>query len=390
MARVTTPAGYRYPWYVRLIFALQRRKYGVELEPARLWGAMPRSFLWLTLLYRSIDRARSPIEPGLRALVQVRISQINWCGFCVDSNAAAALERHVAPEKLDALARFESSPLFNERERAALAYAEAATDPAKGVDEACFARLRAHFDDAAILELTALVAFQNLSSKFNAALAVPPQGLCSLAPLTDAAHAGDMHADFAEALASALDAREHETGLHSNRVACHTLVLARRFTADPGVLRQVYWGALLHDVGKIGIPDHILLKPGPLSAHEWQVMRTHPEIGHRIVAATPGMAQAAQIVLAHEECFDGSGYPRGLAGEAIPLWVRLFAVIDTLDAMSSDRPYRKALSFDAAKDEIARRSGSQFDPRAVDAFMAEEQDLRAMVAAKCGDPASPP
>ena len=118
-------------------------------------------------------------------------------------------------------------------------------------------------------------------------------------------------------------------------------------------------------------------------------MRTHPEIGYRIVAATPGMAQAAQIVLAHEERFDGSGYPRGLAGEAIPLWARLFAVIDTLDAMSSDRPYRKALSFDAAKDEIARRSGSQFDPQAVDAFMAEEDALRAMVAAKCGPDSVP-
>lgn len=183
MARIATPAGIRFPWYVRLIFALQRRKYGAELEPARLWGRMPRSFLWLTLLYRSIDRTSSPIEPGLRALVQVRISQINWCAFCVDSNAAAALERAVAAEKLAALPGFAASPLFSERERAALAYAEAATDPAKRVDEACFARLRAHFDEQAILELTALVAFQNLSSKFNSALAVPAQGLCLRHPL---------------------------------------------------------------------------------------------------------------------------------------------------------------------------------------------------------------
>jgi AhpD family alkylhydroperoxidase len=388
MVRVAAPAGQRYPWYVRLIFALQRRKYGAELEPARLWGMMPRSLLWLTLLYRSIDRARSPIDPALRAMVQVRISQINWCGFCTDSNAAAALERHVTPEKLDALARFESSPLFNARERAALAYAEAATDPTRGVDDACFTRLRRHFDDPAVLELTALVAFQNLSSKFNAALAVPPQGLCSLALAADAASAGEMHADFAEALAGALDAREHETGLHSKRVACHTLVLARRFSAEPQVLRQVYWGALLHDIGKIGIPDRILLKAAPLTPEEWQVMRSHPEIGHRIVAATPGMAQAAEIVLAHEERFDGSGYPRGLAGTAIPLWARLFAVIDTLDAMASDRPYRKALSYDDAKAEISRLAGTQFDPQAVRAFMAEEDTLRAMVAEKCGDPAT--
>lgn len=194
-----------------------------------------------------------------------------------------------------------------------------------------------------------------------------------------------LHSAFAEALAAALDAREHETGLHSKRVACHTLVLARRLTTDTELLCQVYCGALLHDVGKIGVPDAILLKQGPLDAKEWEVMRTHPETGYRIVAATPGMQLAADIVLTHEERFDGSGYPRGLAGEAIPLWARLFAVIDTLDAMSSDRPYRKALSFDAAKAEILRLAGIQFDPQAVNAFVAEEHALRAMVAEKCGD-----
>ena len=177
--RIATSSATMYPWYARLIFALQRRKYGAELEPARLWGRMPRTFLLLTLLYRSIDRKTSPIEARLRALVQVRISQINWCAFCVDLNGAAALERAVAPAKLAALAEYESSALFAERERAALAYAEAATDPAKRVDDACFARLRANFDEQAILELTALVAFQNLSSKFNAALAVPARGVCA-------------------------------------------------------------------------------------------------------------------------------------------------------------------------------------------------------------------
>ncbi len=205
-------------------------------------------------------------------------------------------------------------------------------------------------------------------------------------PHLDLAFAGDMHAALAEALASALDAREHETGQHSKRVACHTLVLARRFTAEPQVLRQVYWGALLHDIGKIGIADTILLKAGPLTPEEWQVMRSHPEIGHRILAAVPGMAQAAEIVLAHEERFDGSGYPRRLAGAAIPLWARLFAVIDTLDAMTSDRPYRKGLSYDDAEAEISHLAGTQFDPQAVRAFMTEEATLRAMVAAKCLDP----
>jgi len=195
----------------------------------------------------------------------------------------------------------------------------------------------------------------------------------------------DAESVLAEALATALDAREHETGMHSKRVACHTLVLARRFTSDPQRLRQVYWGALLHDIGKIGIPDAILLKRGALDEDEWRVMRAHPEIGHRILASVPFMAEAAEIVLAHEERFDGSGYPRGLAGEAISLWARLFAVIDTLDAMTSDRPYRRSRPFEAANDEIVRAAGRQFDPLAVEAFVAEQATLRAMVAVKCGD-----
>jgi HD-GYP domain-containing protein (c-di-GMP phosphodiesterase class II) len=187
-----------------------------------------------------------------------------------------------------------------------------------------------------------------------------------------------------EALVAALDAREHETGLHSKRVACHTLVLARHFSANPRELQQVYLGALLHDVGKIGIPDAILLKEGPLNDAEWQVMRTHPEIGHRILAGAPLMAEAADLVLNHEERFDGTGYPRGLAKQAIPLWARLFAVIDTLDAITSDRPYRKGSPFDTARAEITRQSGIQFDPQAVEVFVAEDTSLREMVELKCG------
>ena len=203
--------------------------------------------------------------------------------------------------------------------------------------------------------------------------------------------AGADESQFAlsEALVAALDAREHETGLHSKRVACHTLVLAKRFTTDPDRLQQVYWGALLHDIGKIGIPDSILLKEGSLNDAEWQVMRTHPEIGHRILVGAPFMAEAAQLVLNHEERFDGTGYPRGLAGAAIPLWARLFAVVDTLDAITSDRPYRKALPFDAARTEIVAGSGTQFDPLAVQAFVAEDAVLREMVALKCGTAAAP-
>ncbi|MBE0621640.1 MAG: carboxymuconolactone decarboxylase family protein, partial [Burkholderiales bacterium] len=167
-----------YPWYVRLILRLQRKKYGCVLEPALIWGRIPSAFLMLTLLYRSLDRGISPLEPVLRALVQVRVSQINWCEFCVDLNSSAAIERHVSWEKLAALPNYETSPLYTECEQAALAYAEVVTDPARRVDNALFTRLRRHLSEQEIIELTALIAFQNMSSKFNAALAVPAQGFC--------------------------------------------------------------------------------------------------------------------------------------------------------------------------------------------------------------------
>lgn len=186
-----------------------------------------------------------------------------------------------------------------------------------------------------------------------------------------------------ETLVDALDLREHETGLHSKRVACHTLVLARRFISDMDRLQQIYWGALLHDIGKIGVPDAILLKPGPLTASEWNELRMHPERGYQLISQIPGLTEAANIILCHEERYDGKGYPQGLQGDQIPLGARLFMVIDTLDAITSDRSYRKGSSFDIAKKEILRMKGTQFDPEAVDAFSAEEEMLREMVAAKC-------
>lgn len=186
-----------------------------------------------------------------------------------------------------------------------------------------------------------------------------------------------------EALVEALDAREHETGMHSKRVACHTLVLAHAAGENGERRRQIYYGALLHDIGKMAVPDAILLKQESLTPPEWEKMKRHPEAGYRIVAHLPFLVEAASIVLSHEERFDGSGYPRGLRGDEIPWGARLFSLIDTLDAMTSDRPYRKALAFDQAKAEIERMSGRQFDPRAVDLFRAEEAVLREMVALKC-------
>lgn len=191
---------------------------------------------------------------------------------------------------------------------------------------------------------------------------------------------GDPYESFVEALAEALDLREQQTGLHSKRVASHTLLLATHFFKRASDLKEVYWGSLLHDIGKIGVPDAILLKQGQLSDEEWQIMRKHPHDGHLILQKLPFLSMAADIVLCHEERFDGSGYPAGLKGEDIPMAARLFAVIDTLDAMTFDRSYRKALPFDTAKAEIVRMAGSQFDPKAVDTFLREEAALREMAA----------
>lgn len=129
--------------------------------------------------------------------------------------------------------------------------------------------------------------------------------------------------------------------------------------------------------------DVILLKQGAINEDEWNAMRTHPEKGYRIVSQIPGMAEAAEIVFSHEERFDGSGYPRGLLAEQICFGARLFAVIDTLDAITSDRPYRKCGSFEQACNEIVSMSGMEFDQLAVQAFLAEETTLREMVETKC-------
>ena len=182
MISITTPQSHKFPWYVRLFFWNQKRRYGAILEPARLWGRTPRVFAALALLYAALDRRSSPIEPALRTLVTVRVSQINWCSFCVDVNAATALKRNISEAKLLIIATFSDSAMFSDREKAALAYVETMTYSERRPAPDEFAKLREHFSDDAIIELTALIAFQNLSSKFNAALQVPSQGFCALSP----------------------------------------------------------------------------------------------------------------------------------------------------------------------------------------------------------------
>ena len=169
-----------YPWYLRPIFWNQRRKYGQVLDAALLWARVPKLFLAVAALFGAIDRKSSPLDPALRSLLTVRVSQINHCRFCVDINSATLLQRGISEDKLWALETWRESNLFAERERAALDYAEAITVSDCEVDDAMMARLRAHFDENAIVELTGLIAFQNMSSKFNAALDVPPQGFCRL------------------------------------------------------------------------------------------------------------------------------------------------------------------------------------------------------------------
>jgi putative nucleotidyltransferase with HDIG domain len=172
-----------------------------------------------------------------------------------------------------------------------------------------------------------------------------------------------------EALVTALDAREHETQAHSLRVREYTLTLASGLGLNSDALVHIGRGALLHDVGKIGVRDSILLKPGKLSKSEWVEMRMHPQIGYEILKNIDFLSSAAEIVLSHQERYDGKGYPNGLSGADIPLGSRIFAVVDTLDAMTSDRPYRKALTFEAAREEIRTCSGTQFDPQIAEAFL---------------------
>jgi len=171
------------------------------------------------------------------------------------------------------------------------------------------------------------------------------------------------------ALIRALDAREKEVGSHSERVMAYACLLAEAagITQEERVI--IGKGSLLHDIGKIGVSDNILLKPAKLDEEEWKVMRTHPSIGYDILSGIRYFAGAADLVLSHHERWDGTGYPKGVAGEAIPISARIFSLVDTLDAMTSDRPYRKALPFQAVLDEVVRCCGQQFDPRLVDIFL---------------------
>jgi HD-GYP domain-containing protein (c-di-GMP phosphodiesterase class II) len=173
-----------------------------------------------------------------------------------------------------------------------------------------------------------------------------------------------------EGWSRALDLRDHETEGHSLRVTNLTLKLARHMGFDDEEsLTKIRWGSLLHDMGKVGIPDQILQKPGPLSPEEWAIMRTHPSLAYSMLKPIEYLEGALDIPYCHHERWDGSGYPRGISGEEIPLVARIFAVVDVWDALTSDRPYRRAWSRDETLEYIISQSGTHFDPAVVRQFI---------------------
>jgi putative nucleotidyltransferase with HDIG domain len=178
-----------------------------------------------------------------------------------------------------------------------------------------------------------------------------------------------------EALGDALDLKDSETEGHSKRVTAYAIALARAMGIPPEEIKVIARGAFLHDIGKMAIPDEILRKPGSLTPEEQEMMREHCARGYNMLRKIPFLAGAAEIVFCHQEYYDGNGYPNHLAGREIPIGARIFAVADALDAITSDRPYRKARGFDAARGEILRCSGTQFDPAVVEVFLKIPNEL---------------
>jgi putative nucleotidyltransferase with HDIG domain len=177
------------------------------------------------------------------------------------------------------------------------------------------------------------------------------------------------HQQVLNSLGEAVAARHCETQSHTQRVTHLSLRLARALGLRGAALSGIEWGAALHDVGKIGIPDAILLKPSSLTEEEWELMKRHCEIGHQMLRGFEFLRDALSVVLHHHERFDGGGYPFGLAGETIPFSARIFAVVDAYDAMTSERPYSPPLDPEEARHELIRCSARQFDPVVVEAFL---------------------
>jgi HD-GYP domain-containing protein (c-di-GMP phosphodiesterase class II) len=186
----------------------------------------------------------------------------------------------------------------------------------------------------------------------------------------------DSYLATVKTLAFVVEAKDTHTRSHLDRAHDYAVALAQRVAPELAADQTLRYGFFLHDIGKIGIPERVLSKAGPLTDEEWAIMRTHPVLGAQILSPVKFLRPALPIVEAHHEKWDGSGYPRGLKGEDIPLGARIFALVDAFDAMTSDRPYRRAKSFEQAVDQIASASGTQFDPEVVRGFveLCEDSD----------------
>ena len=206
------------------------------------------------------------------------------------------------------------------------------------------------------------------------------------APIGDARQRfSELHETFVttiEALATALELRAAEVEGHAQRVSLYAVAAARRLGVGGDELEQIRWGAILHDVGMIAVPDSSLIKPGQLRPEEWALVRAHPDNGARLLEHIPGLGAAVEVVRFHHERFDGAGYPLGLRGTAIPLGARIFAVADALDAITTDRPYRPTRTWEQARVEILQGRGSHFDPSVVDAFLEIFDDLQGLTGAE--------
>ncbi len=183
-------------------------------------------------------------------------------------------------------------------------------------------------------------------------------------------HVDEVHDKTVLALVAALNLKDNDTAEHCARVSQNSVKLGSMLDLSEFELKNLKWGAYLHDMGKIGVPENILLKPGPLTQEERHVIQKHPVMGYTMVRNIEFLVHATDVVLSHHERFDGSGYPHGLRGTSIPLHARIFSIMDTLDAMTSERSYKRALPFSAAAEEVESLAGSQFDPEISRVFLS--------------------
>jgi putative nucleotidyltransferase with HDIG domain len=193
------------------------------------------------------------------------------------------------------------------------------------------------------------------------------------------------YVDVIQALAGAVDARDHYTREHSNRVSAYAVLIARQLKLDEGFVESVQFGGLLHDIGKIGIPDQILNKPARLTDEEFKVMKSHSTLGAGLLRRVESLSHLVPLVLYHHERFDGRGYPEGLAGKKIPLGARILNVADSFETITSDRIYHKARTLEEGREELRRCSGGQFDPELVDAFEQVFEEVRELRHGKGGE-----